>query len=88
MSEWISVRGGLPECEMLHVLVHCEGGNIEKTFFISDREHARSYFSGGTNGTLYSRRHSNKESCHFELSHRYGYKITHWMPLPKPPKDS
>ena len=86
MSEWISVDSGLPNCEMLHVLVYCEGGNIEKAFYIQDRVQASSFHPIHNEGTRYSRKFSNKESCHFSLAHIYGYKITHWMPLPSPPE--
>jgi hypothetical protein len=81
MSDWISVDVGLPR-DSSHVLVFCDGGNIAMSFFVLDRELAKSYHSGRG----YSRKRSNKQSCHFDIAHNYSYKITHWMPKPPPPK--
>ncbi len=84
MSEWISVEDSLPEFKYAcgYVLVACEGGNVDKSFFNMDREYLASARDAGS----YSRKLQGKASGYFEISHRYGYKITHWMPLPEPPQ--
>ncbi|WP_276756557.1 DUF551 domain-containing protein [Pseudoalteromonas marina] len=81
MMEWIDVNKEMPKEAYSHVLVYCEGGNITKSYCISDREQAKSYFTGS-----YSRKSHGKWSACFGLSWEYGYKVTHWMPLPKPPR--
>lgn len=79
MSGWIDINKKLPDFDYGYVLVHCVGGNIDKTFFCKDREYLRR--SGGA----YSRKVQGKNSGNFELSYEYGYKITHWMYLPEIP---
>lgn len=78
MSEWIEVNERLPE-NNTHVLVACEGGNVGISFFCLNKEFLRSYGAG------YSRKYQGKLSGYFELTHRYAYKITHWMPRPRHP---
>ena len=80
--EWISVNDRLPEKKNSHVLVFCEGGNIDKSFCINDRDIAKSYFNG-----VYTRKSHGKYSACFQICHKYGYKVTHWMPLPNPPTE-
>jgi len=80
--KWVSVDDELPEGSMAHVLVFCEGGNIDKSFYCTDRE----FLSKGLSSGCYSRKRHGKNSGYFDLSHKHGYKITHWMPLPEPPK--
>lgn len=80
--KWVSVDDELPEGSMAHVLVFCEGGNIDKSFYCTDRE----FLSKGLSSGCYSRKKHGKNSGYFDLSHKHGYKITHWMPLPEPPK--
>lgn len=82
---WIKVEDALPEKDMDHVIVYCDGGNIAISYFIKNREDARKYHSREGLDKGYSRKHSNKESCNFDIAHSYSYKITHWMPKPKPP---
>ena len=82
-SQWVSVDDRLPDESHAHVYVHCKGGNMTRSYFIKDREAAKDYFSG--NGG-YSRKSQGKYSAHFQVAWS-GYKITHWMPLPTPPKD-
>ena len=82
MTNWISVEDQLPDFENGHVLVACEGGNVDKSFYTTNVDYLKSSrHSGG-----YSRKRCGKWSKHFALSHKYGYRITHWMPLPEPPK--
>jgi hypothetical protein len=81
MSEWISVEDRLPEKDWQNVLVFCDEGNTQVTKYHSQRhifKWEKAYF--------YSRKKFGKYSGHFELCHELGYKITHWMPLPEPPK--
>ena len=84
MSKWISVDDRLPifQNDCGYVLVACEGGNVDRSFFNMNRKHLSELKSSGS----YSRKVHGKSSGYFEASHRYGYKITHWMPLPEPPK--
>ena len=84
MSEWISVEERLPAFEhgCGYVLVACEGGNVDKSFFNTDRN----YLAEANDAGACSRKRQGKNSGYFEISHRYGYRITHWMPLPEPPK--
>ena len=79
MSEWVDVDERLPDFQYGYVLVHCSGGNIDKTFFCKDREYLRN------SGNAYSRKVQGKNSGNFELAYKYGYKITHWMLLPEKP---
>ena len=81
MSEWISVEDELPSENYSHVLVYCKGGNIEKTYCIRNRDDAKSYFEGS-----YTRSNQGKWSACFKICWEYGYTVTHWMPLPKPPE--
>lgn len=78
---WISVKDRLPDKDNIYVLVACEGGNVDITFYSSTRELLSIY------GNSYSRKSQGKESGYFKLSYEYGYKITHWMPRPEAPKE-
>ena len=81
MNDWISVEDRLPWVTS-NVLVFCSSGHRTVSFFILDRHEAANYHNGGG----YSRKRSNKQSCHFDIAHSYSYTVTHWMPLPPPPK--
>ena len=81
MSEWISVEDRLPE-HSCHVLVACNGGNVDATFYCEDAS-----FFDFRYGNILNRKHHGKWSKHFQLARGYGYRITHWMPLPEPPTD-
>lgn len=76
---WIPVGERLPDMEAGYVLVHCEGGKIGDDFFCRNREFLHH------SGNRYSRKHQGKESGYFQSSHMYGYRITHWQPLPAAP---
>ena len=86
MSEWISVDDidKLPSIAIGKFLVFCRGGNMEISLFIKCREDAKEYFSG-CEGRSYSRKYNGKNSINFETGWK-GYAVTHWMPLPEPPK--
>lgn len=82
MSEWISVNDRLPEHDHCYVLFASQGGHVSSTFYSVDRAGLKRF------GNSYSRSTQGKNSGFFEASHQYGYKVTHWMPLPSPPEDS
>lgn len=77
MSDWIKVEDELPE-NNTHVLVSCAGGNVDISFFCLNREFLRGA------GNSYSRSRLGKPSGFFQISHQYGYQITHWQPRPAP----
>lgn len=77
---WIKVEDKLPEESDMYLLVACEGGNVQSTFYSENREFMKLF------GNSYSRKVHGKLSGFFQLSHEYGYKITHWQPLPKHPE--
>ena len=83
MSEWIKCSERLPEFEhgAGYVLVACTSGYVTVSFFSK----LRSF--GKITGKSYSRSCQGKNSGYFEISHQYGYVITHWMPLPAAPED-
>lgn len=82
VSAWVPVSERLPDMPSGYVLVHCEGGNITNDFFCRDREFHRHA------GNYYFRKVQGKESGYFQCAHKYGYRITHWMPLPPAPTAS
>jgi hypothetical protein len=81
-NQWINVEDRLPELDYQNVLVFCDGGNIQTTKFHSDR-----FAFKWIKSNCYTRKSLGKLSGHFMLSHDSGYKVTHWMPLPEPPKE-
>ena len=85
MSEWVSVDDRLPECNFGYFLVvrvyHDNGDtHVTHSFYTKDREFARSKMP------YYSRKTQGKNSVHFDAAEP-GFLITHWMPLPEPPKN-
>ncbi len=82
MAEWIDVTERLPDFPGGYVLVHCEGGRVDTDFYCESRDFLHRY------GSHYARKRQGKLSGYFRSSHEYGYTITHWMPLPEPPKKS
>lgn len=86
MSEWISVDDRLPEQDFGYFLVvrhyHEDPGrkSVQMSFYIKDRSHARS------ERKYYSRKTQGKHSVHFDKAEA-GHVITHWMPIPEPPKE-
>ena len=81
-SEWVCVDSRRP-ADTSYVLVHCDGGNVTTTFYCENADHFNF-----THGNKLSRKQHGKWSKHFEIARQYGYRITHWMPLPKPPSNS
>lgn len=76
--KWIKVEDSLPE-DNTYCLVATSSGLVDKSFFSLNKEFLKSF------GLSYSRKQHGKFSGYFELSHSYGYKITHWALLPKHP---
>lgn len=81
-TRWIDINTKQPQTG--YVLVACDGGNIATTFFCDKAE----FFDGMLDTVKLDRKTFGKWSKHFELARRFGYKITHWMPLPAPPKST
>lgn len=84
MSEWIDTDEKMPESDDYY-LVACKGGHVTLSYYLKDRVRAKDIFCGINKFSSYTRKEQGKASAHFEISHRYGYKIEYWMPLPKHP---
>ncbi len=80
-NDWISVNERLPDSDC-YVIVYCDGGNVTKSFFTTDREYLRL-----SRNSRYTRKAYGKNSGYFAISHDDGYKVTHWQPLPQPPSE-
>ena len=80
-SDWISVDERLPDSDC-YVIVYCDGGNVTKSFFTTNREYLRL-----SRNSRYTRKAYGKNSGYFAISHDDGYKVTHWQPLPQPPSE-
>ncbi len=72
MSEWISVGERLPKFHAA-VRVKREGGNEEKAYYHSDRMSWLNFYGV-------------KTSYFEDTKGEWLYDVTHWMPLPEPPK--
>ena len=74
LGGWIDINDRRPE-GTCHVLCACEGGNVDKSFYnpLVDLSELK-----------IGRKTAGKYGRYFDLC-KMGYKITHWMPLPKPP---
>jgi len=84
MGDWIDTDAKMPQQDGYY-LVACQGGNVTVSFYISDRVRAKTHFQEMNKGGCYSRKDQGKASGHFEITHRYGYKIEYWMDRPKHP---
>ena len=73
MSEWISVKDGLPEDDV-RVLVCGNGGDESHVIAITQYTHRK--YGYNIEGWI--------EPWQYFF---YNYEITHWMPLPEPPKE-
>lgn len=86
MSEWISVDDRLPDVDFGYFLTvryyHQDPSlkSVQQSFYIKDREYARGQ------RRFYSRKTQGKNSVHFDCAES-GFVVSHWMPLPEPPKD-
>ena len=75
---WVSVNERLPS-KSSYVLVHIATGLVTSTFYC-DLPSFFDYSCGEAYGD------TCENSVYFDHARRYGYKVTHWMPLPEPPK--
>lgn len=86
MSDWISVNDRLPEDSVIaRCLVYCEHeeyGELITTSFFSTYYHAWTETC-----KEYSELECGANSIYFSISHESGARVTHWMPLPEPPKE-
>lgn len=74
---WIDVNDALPEHESGYVLVCMSSGLVTSTFYCSDRNYFNYVFGEGLCGD------TDEISARFRHAREYGYRVTHWMPLPK-----
>jgi hypothetical protein len=74
LGVWVDVNERRPE-KMGYVICACEGGNVDKSFYDPTANLAELGLG---------RKFAGKWGRYFELS-KMGYKITHWMPMPKAP---
>ena len=80
MAEWISVKERLPEENGRYLCnIPIYEGYQEVLYFATNLEAVDDY-------DFYHRNHAG----FFDYEHKYGYcehsDVTHWMPLPEPPK--
>jgi len=85
VPQWIPLSERLPDEDYGYFLVTRKYWNdgdphVCYSFYIKDRDMAKREHANG-----YSRKYQGKDSIHFERS-RYGFVITHWMPLPAAPE--
>ena len=82
MTEWISVERRLPDNSGYYMvcLNKQKPHNICSDFYCE----SPGYFDHpyGVKQDL-----EGKPENHFRMCREYGYEITHWMPLPQPPKE-
>ena len=74
LEDWISVEDKVPG-RMCHVLCACIGGYVGVSFYNP---------ALNMNETKRGRKAFGKFGRHFDLCD-VGHRVTHWMPLPKPP---
>lgn len=72
---WISVEERLPEFDTGYVLMAASSGLVTTTLYCAGGAHYFKKYNAG-----------NKASESFEHAAKYGYTVTHWMPLPEAPK--
>jgi len=83
MVIWKDVNEVLPK-EHCYVLVACAGGNTTTTFYSPHHEHFKIVYGDKSS---YRRKYLGKYSRHFDLAHKYGYKIMFWTEIPEPPEE-
>lgn len=74
-TEWVSVEERLPESIVNKVLVYCENGYIGYGHY--EKYQGEETWYNLENGEPFSS---------WSLQNCLPYKVTHWMPLPKPPE--
>ena len=77
--EWIDVNDRLPEHLAIDVLICTSSGLVTSTFYCVDKN----YFNLSCGEKLVGE--TDEVSAHFRHAREYGYRVTHWMPLPLPP---
>jgi len=77
---WINVNDERPD-RSCYCIVACQGGNVASTYYSEEPE-----FFDHAHGRGISKQFLGQYGKHFELARRFGYKITHWMPLPVSPE--
>lgn len=77
--EWINVNDRLPDHPAVYVLACMSSGLVLSTFYCIDKN----FFNLCCGESLIG--DTDEVSAHFKHAREYGYKVTHWMPLPKPP---
>jgi hypothetical protein len=78
--KWIPIEERLPTHPATYVLVAMSSGLVLSTLFCADRN----YFSVSMGEKLIG--DTDELSAHFSHARRYGYRVTHWMPLPEAPR--
>lgn len=76
MSEWISVKDRLPKSIINKVLVHCKNGYIGFGHY-EEFKGAKCWYN----------LESGEPFTKWDLNGCESYAVTHWMPLPEPPKE-
>jgi len=69
---WLPIESAPTKAgERVLVIKDCGKGTLESVSLAYPLDDGEWYFDGGSNKSL----------------HAYGYRVTHWMPLPQPPKE-
>lgn len=71
MNEWISVSDRLPDAELANIKKRSGADEVEIIVKIACGEYATTLCWDGLS---------------FTDSHGFAYTVTHWMPMPEPPK--
>ena len=79
--EWIDVKDRLPDHPAIDVLICTASGLVTSTFYCLDKN----FFNPLCGETLLGE--TDDVSAHFRHAREYGYKVTHWMPLPPLPSE-
>ena len=78
-AKWVDVNDRLPGHPATYVLVCMSSGLVLSTFYCVDKH----FFNPCCGEELIG--DTDEVSAHFRHAREYGYKVTHWMPLPEPP---
>ena len=76
MGKWISVKDRLPASIINKVIVRCKCGYVG--FGHYEKYHGKE---------VWYNLESQKPFTDWDIEDCETYEVTHWMPLPKPPKD-
>ena len=78
-AEWVDVNDRLPDHPATYVLVCMSSGLVLSTLYCVDKN----FFTPCCGEKLIG--DTDEVSAHFRHAREYGYRVTHWMPLPEPP---